>query len=669
LMLARPSVDPKHREPENQMPQPDPKVSESSNVGELKEEKKMVENPEDEIEDEDREDTEIPAGSPGDGPSEQPVSKPISQHAVECLRRLKGHRAPRGKRKVEFITDPAKRASTFSTLRQTIMRKLGELEVKCDAKILIAFHSHKKHVKTYAYGLNNWSSNKSNFDKVCQQTFYDRPCAPDGQDPLADKARDELRSIYRSLMQRFCQGKNPGYGKPGKCPKWMPAELWIMVDKMKPDQLREAIRKVEEVIKDEHNSKVPRSAPVQPTVNSLRPNVFSSLPGGMNLMSGGRDLHNLGSSMPPPTNIASQMGIHNLHSQRNPHMQMKDGMFSPTHSFLPGGQIQMMKPQHSGQGQSNFGMRPPVPPHVMQAGQGQINPHHQGSMTSGGMTPGQMTPNLASFGPAGKKPQGGQQPRIDLDDSEDLKESFSNQGMLPKQMPMPSPSLTLLSPNFKLQSPATPGFPKNKPGMDFKEWEQDGANKMGQHQDIQHYNSAFSNPHGSQMGGGGQMGSQMGGGAQIGGSQLGNSQMGSGQMGSQMNNPHLGQGFGVQSQQQMMDQRMPQHITQMQMHRMNQGQQQYNPSRGEFKMPLLPGSSSATMSQNSVGMGGMRGMGMHQPGSMMTSYTQSQQELPHSSQHQMAQQSLLNMPQMQKAMDHMGGQRSHDGPPQKKQKI
>eukprot|EP00467_Chlorarachnion_reptans_P001868 CAMPEP_0114534850 /NCGR_PEP_ID=MMETSP0109-20121206/28071_1 /TAXON_ID=29199 /ORGANISM="Chlorarachnion reptans, Strain CCCM449" /LENGTH=534 /DNA_ID=CAMNT_0001718313 /DNA_START=104 /DNA_END=1708 /DNA_ORIENTATION=- len=365
-------------------------------------------------------------------PAPVPVKKPkgLSQHAEECLRRLKGHRAPRGKRKVEFISDAAKRASTFSTLRQTIMRKLGELEVKCDAKILIAFHSHKKHVKTYAYGLNNWSSNKSNFDKVCQQTFYDRPCAPDGQDPLAEKARDELRSIYRSLMQRFCQGKNPGYGKPQKCPKWMPQELWIMVDKMKPDQLREAIRKVEDVIKEEHNSKVPRSAPPPPPV-------------GMRQFGMPPPLQNQGLMQPPRQDmgmVPPAMGM--PYGQRPPHMGGKMDSFMPhPQSYMPAGLMQhQMKA-------NNFQMRPPM---------------NQMNQMQGGMNPGQMTPGLQNF--QGGKKDDGQQPRIDLNDSADMK-NF-NQGMMQNKI-LPSPSIQLLSPNFA-QSPNTPGFNKD-PQREFKE--------------------------------------------------------------------------------------------------------------------------------------------------------------------------------------------------------
>lgn len=236
----------------------------------------------------------------------------------ECLERLKGHRAPRGRRKVEFIEDTAKRGSTFSTLRQTIMRKLGELEVKCDAKILIAFHSHKNHTKTYAYGLENWSSNKSNFDKVCSEVFYDRPCAPEGQDPLAEKSRDELRSIYRSLMQRFCKGKNPGYGKPGKCPPWMPQHLWLMVDKMKPDQLRDAIRKVEGVIRDEHNAKVPRqNPPPMPPQVAMRGGGFSGIPlrGVVGQQMRGSAMGQQTAGLPHNPGIAP-VGMHGMH----PHM-------------------------------------------------------------------------------------------------------------------------------------------------------------------------------------------------------------------------------------------------------------------------------------------------------------------------------------------------------------
>eukprot|EP00469_Lotharella_globosa_P003564 CAMPEP_0167807390 /NCGR_PEP_ID=MMETSP0111_2-20121227/22502_1 /TAXON_ID=91324 /ORGANISM="Lotharella globosa, Strain CCCM811" /LENGTH=678 /DNA_ID=CAMNT_0007705239 /DNA_START=24 /DNA_END=2060 /DNA_ORIENTATION=+ len=665
--LAQPPVEPEEQPPAAP-------VVEESTEEKKEEEKKSEEPPENGKQEETPAEPEAPAVAPAE--NVEPVDNgngnsngkpPISQHAVECLRRLKGHRAPRGKRKVEFITDAAKRASTFSTLRQTIMRKLGELEVKCDAKILIAFHSHKKHVKTYAYGLNNWSSNKSNFDKVCQQTFYDRPCAPEGQDPLAEKARDELRSIYRSLMQRFCQGKNPGYGKPGKCPKWMPPELWIMVDKMKPDQLREAIRKVEEVIKEEHNSKVPRMSPPPPPMSSVRGGVFPmGLQQGQQLMN--RDMMPPG-GMVPPSGLAP-MGMHGM--QRNPHMgSMKDQLFQPPvpQTFMPS-MMQQMKNQHQGQSNSGFAMRSPmgVPPHMG----GQVNPHHQGSMPGGGVNPGQMTPGIQSFG-GGKKPQGGQQPRIDLDDSEDMKD-FNQQGMMQKQLPMPSPSLALLSPNFnQLKSPATPGFNQKK--NDFKEWEE-----QGKHQELQSHYSAFAAPH---------QPPQM--------------------------SPHLSQAFGNMPggmqgnmqgnmQQPMLD-RMPQHpMSQMQqrgnghsgsMHPssmyprmgnggMNQqgsgGQQHMMQPTGhrEFKsMPMMshPGSGSAAgMQQQMQPRMGMQNQmsGMLQHHQQMAPPHQGQGvdlSLDHPGQHDMQQEQQHQLQQMQHPQDMGHGMQHHEGPPEKKQKI
>mmetsp|Transcript_2302 Transcript_2302/g.4381 ORF Transcript_2302/g.4381 Transcript_2302/m.4381 type:complete len:82 (+) Transcript_2302:156-401(+) len=74
--------------------------------------------------------------------------------------RLKGHRAPHGKRPVQFITDPQRRASAATNLRQTIMRKMNELEIKCGTQMLVAFMSQSRRLKSFSYGPKNFPKHK-----------------------------------------------------------------------------------------------------------------------------------------------------------------------------------------------------------------------------------------------------------------------------------------------------------------------------------------------------------------------------------------------------------------------------------------------------------------------------------------------------------------------------
>eukprot|EP00954_Amorphochlora_amoebiformis_P015469 1213679-Amorphochlora_amoeboformis.AAC.3 len=152
----------------------------------------------------------------------------INQKAMDLqgqALRLKGNRAPPGKRRVRFIRDRQRRASAATNLKQTIMRKMAELEIKCGTKMLVAFLSPSNRLKTFAYGPTNFPSYKQDFDALAlrvrntfklrflndlrnvdsnifyqfYQIFSDSRVPSAGD--LQHSSRDELRSIYRSMIQ------------------------------------------------------------------------------------------------------------------------------------------------------------------------------------------------------------------------------------------------------------------------------------------------------------------------------------------------------------------------------------------------------------------------------------------------------------------------------------
>jgi len=166
----------------------------------------------------------------------------INQKAMDLqgqALRLKGNRAPPGKRRVRFIRDRQRRASAATNLKQTIMRKMAELEIKCGTKMLVAFLSPSNRLKTFAYGPTNFPSYKQDFDALALRIFSDSRVPSAGD--LQHSSRDELRSIYRSMIQSIHDGRIPNSGDPSTRPDWMPEYLWMPVDKMDPEQLRQAI--------------------------------------------------------------------------------------------------------------------------------------------------------------------------------------------------------------------------------------------------------------------------------------------------------------------------------------------------------------------------------------------------------------------------------------------
>mmetsp|Transcript_2302 Transcript_2302/g.4375 ORF Transcript_2302/g.4375 Transcript_2302/m.4375 type:complete len:254 (+) Transcript_2302:414-1175(+) len=74
---------------------------------------------------------------------------------------------------------------------------------------------------------------------MCYLIFADAR-GPSFED-LSGCSRDELRSIYRSLIQNVHGGKIPNCADKKMCPKWMPIELWNPVERLTPDELRRAI--------------------------------------------------------------------------------------------------------------------------------------------------------------------------------------------------------------------------------------------------------------------------------------------------------------------------------------------------------------------------------------------------------------------------------------------
>mmetsp|Transcript_11832 Transcript_11832/g.17633 ORF Transcript_11832/g.17633 Transcript_11832/m.17633 type:complete len:593 (+) Transcript_11832:124-1902(+) len=158
---------------------------------------------------------------------------------TDNAKKLLGHRAPPGKRKVRYITDRQRRASAATNLKQTIMRKMAELEIKCGTKMLVAFYSSSNRLKTFSYGPTNFASHKFEFDQLATKIFTDNRVA--GENDFQDSTRDELRSIYRSTIQSIFGGRIPNCSDPDCCPSWMPSDLWMAVDKMDQNQLRRAI--------------------------------------------------------------------------------------------------------------------------------------------------------------------------------------------------------------------------------------------------------------------------------------------------------------------------------------------------------------------------------------------------------------------------------------------